>query len=117
MQDVHTGETEPSSAAFPPVTTRGLMGARALVSLGKNLEGKLEAKVLSLHGLIGCLSIVLSYYRAKEIILLELLERNSGSTDYRHVWGGCSKEGDRDLAQLSYFFLLAMCLLHSRPGR
>lgn len=81
-----------SSAAFSLVTTKELMGAKALVSLGKNLEAKLEANSLSLRGLTGCLPIVISCYRAKEITLLELLERNSSSLDFRQVWGGCTKE-------------------------
>lgn len=56
MQDVLMGEAEPSSAAFPLITTRELMGARTLGSLGKNLEGKLEANSLSLPGTIVCCS-------------------------------------------------------------
>jgi hypothetical protein len=101
---------EPSSAVFPPVTAGELMGARALVSLGKNLEGKKGVNSLSLLGLIGCLPTVLSCYRAKEIPFLELLERNSQWFNrlQAHLGRMHKRKGGRYPAQLSYFFLLAM---------
>lgn len=109
-------EQEPSLDAFPPITTRGLTGASALVNLGKNLEGKLKADLLyswpcrlPAH----CAALFLGSHAtgpAKEKSLLVLLVRNGqwpnklqSSLGRMH-----QRKGDRSPAQLSHFFLLAM---------